>query len=58
MNIPKNMYELADELNISYVRAIRVARKHPEQLPFVRKVGNHWVIVREAYSDWVKGKLN
>jgi len=52
------MYELAEELNISYITATRIAKNHPEHLPFVRKVGNQWIIVREAYSDWVKGKLN
>ena len=58
MNIPRNMYELAKELNISYVTATRIAKKHPDHLPFVRKVGNQWIIVPEAFSDWVKGGSN
>ena len=57
INVPANTRELAYELGISYDRLLRTARKHPEQLPMIKRVGRWYVLFPDVYIKWKQEML-
>ncbi len=57
INVPANTRELANELGVSYDRLLRTARKHPEQLPMIKRVGRWYVLFPDVYIKWKQEML-
>jgi len=57
INVPANTRELANELGVSYQRLLRTARKHPEQLPMIKRVGRWYVMFPDIYIKWKEENL-
>lgn len=57
INVPANTRELANELGVSYDRLLRTARKYPEQLPMIKRVGRWYVLFPDVYIKWKQGML-
>ena len=57
MNVPANTRELANELGVAYDRLLRTARKHPEQLPMIKRVGRWYVLFQDVYIKWKQEML-